>query len=358
MSGKRATIYHIAEELGMSASYVSRALNDHPLVSQKIKEKVKKKAAELNYRHNSHAANLRQGSSKTMGVIIPHITQSFFSEAIAGIEEACFANNYSLIICQSHESFQQERKAIDTLVRQNVDCILISVSEETQSAEHLEAARDTGIDIIQFDRYLDKIAGYKVINDNLEAAYEAVKHLVNEKYKKIAFIGGPEHLPAFKLRKEGYIKGIKEAKLNIPFNYIVDNALSRERTIEAATELLSQKDKPDAFITVSDTQALAILQLAESLKIEVPQQLGILGFANESFTELLRPTLTSVDQQSKELGKQAANLYFGKSNEDNTKELTDEKLVIPSKIITRQSTLHKGAPASASKSGKRTAAKA
>lgn len=353
MSGKRATIYNIAEELGMSASYVSRALNDHPLVSLKIREKVKQKAAEMNYRHNSHAANLRQGSSKTMGVIIPHITQSFFSEAIAGIEEACFANNYSLIICQSHESFQQEKKAVDTLIRQNVDCILISVSEETQSGEHLDAARESGIDIIQFDRYLEKTPGYKVISDNADAAYAAVKHLVSEKYKKIAFIGGPWHLPVFKDRKDGYIKGIKEAKLTIPYNYVVENALNRELAVQAATELLSEKDRPDAIITVSDTQALAVLQLAESMNIEVPQQLAILGFANESFTELLRPTLTTIDQQSKELGKQAANLYFSKAAGGDTQVAENEKLVIKSNIIIRQSTSRK--PAAAAKSSGKTA---
>lgn len=357
MSGKRATIYHIAEELGMSASYVSRALNDHPLVSVNVREKVKKKAAELNYRHNSHAANLRQGSSKTLGVIIPHITQSFFSEAIAGIEEACFANNYSLIICQSHESFVQERKAVDTLIRQNVDCILISVSEETQSTEHLDAARVSGIDIIQFDRYLDKTEGYKVISDNADAAYAAVKYLVSAKYKKIAFIGGPWYLPTFKDRKEGYIKGIKEAKLSIPFNYVVENALNRELTLQAAKELLSGKDRPDAIITVSDMQALAVLQLAEAMQIEVPQQLGILGFANESFTELLRPTLTTIDQQSKELGKQAANLYFSKVA-GNTQVPADEKLVIKSNIIIRQSTSRKPATAAKSSGKKRASAKA
>src|SRR5689334_20546019 len=112
MNGKRATIYHIAEELGMSASYVSRALNDYPGVSKKIKELVKKKAQELNYKPNVQAVNLRQGYSKIIGVIVPHINQSFFSEAIAGIEEVCFENGHSLIICQSHESYLQECKGI------------------------------------------------------------------------------------------------------------------------------------------------------------------------------------------------------------------------------------------------------
>lgn len=349
MNGKRITIYDIAEELGMSASYVSRALNDHPLVSDKFKEKVKKKAAELNYRHNSHAANLRQGSSKTIGVIIPHITQSFFSEAIAGIEEACSDNQHSLIICQSHESQEQERKAIDVLVRQNVDCILICVSEETKSAQHLEAVKDSGINLIQFDRCVDSVDTYKVMNDNTDAALAMVRHLVAEKYKKIAFIGGPEQLPTFKSRKEGYIKGIKEAALPIPFNYIVDNALTREKATEAATELLKLKDPPDAFVTVSDVQALAILQLAEAMDIQVPQQLGIVGFANENFTELVKPTLSSVDQQSRELGRQAANLYFKNILKGDAKAPKDKTVIVKSRIVVRQSS-QKKAPAAAAKS--------
>jgi len=128
MRSKRVTIYDLAKELGISASYISKALNNHPSISEKIKQAVKKKAAELNYKQNTHAANLRQGLSKTIGVIVPHIDQRFFSEAIAGVEEVCFKNNHGLIICQSHESFEKECLAIDTLIHQNVDCILISIS--------------------------------------------------------------------------------------------------------------------------------------------------------------------------------------------------------------------------------------
>jgi LacI family transcriptional regulator len=171
MNTKRVTIYDLAKELGISASYISKALNNHPAISEKIKEVVRKKAVELNYRHNSHAANLRRGSSKTIGVIVPHIDQRFFSDAIAGIEEVCFENNYSLIICQSHESYKQECMAIDTLIHQNVDCILISVSEETQSTAYLETVKKNKIQLIQFDRCIDTLDSYKVLNDNKEASY-------------------------------------------------------------------------------------------------------------------------------------------------------------------------------------------
>jgi DNA-binding LacI/PurR family transcriptional regulator len=348
MNRKRVTIYDLAKELGISASYISKALNNHPSISEKIKQTVKKKAAELKYKQNSHAANLRQGLSKTIGVIVPHIDQRFFSEAIAGIEEVCFENNHGLIICQSHESFKQECLAIDTLIHQNVDCILISISAETKSSAYLQMIRENNIELIQFDRYIDDLDSYKVFNDNEEASYNVVRTLIEQGYKKLAFTGGPDHLAIFKKRKEGYLKAIKEAELIIPYNFIVSDALSKEKAFEAAMELLTFKEPPDAFFTVSDHQSLGVLQAAESLNIKVPEQLGIFGFANEAFTELIKPSLSSVNQKSKELGQHAANIYFkkifdnktakGNKKEVNKKEINKNE-VIKSEIIVRQSSI-------------------
>jgi LacI family transcriptional regulator len=357
MRSKRVTIYDLAKELGISASYISKALNNHPSISEKIKQAVKKKAAELNYKQNTHAANLRQGLSKTMGVIVPHIDQRFFSEAIAGIEEVCFENNHGLIICQSHESFKKECLAVDTLIHQNVDCILISISAETQSSAHLQTIKENNIELIQFDRYIDDLDSFKVSNDNEEASYKVVRTLIEQGYKKLAFIGGPEHLAIFKKRKLGYLKAIKEAQLIIPYNFIVDDALSKEKAYEVATELLTFKEPPDAFFTVSDHQSLGVLQAAEALNIKIPGELGIFGFANEAFTELIRPSLSSVDQKSKELGRHAANVYFEKTlkyksgkgikKEVNKKEVNKKEIskseVIKSEIIIRESSIRNSA---------------
>jgi DNA-binding LacI/PurR family transcriptional regulator len=350
MRSKRVTIYDLAKELGISASYISKALNNHPSISEKIKQAVKKKAAELNYKQNTHAANLRQGLSKTIGVIVPHIDQRFFSEAIAGVEEVCFKNNHGLIICQSHESFEKECLAIDTLIHQNVDCILISISAETQSSTHLQTIRENNIELIQFDRYMDDLDSYKVSNDNEEASYNVVRTLIEQGYKKLAFIGGPDHLAIFKKRKEGYLKAIKEAELVIPYNFIVSDSLSKEKAFKVAMELLTFKEPPDAFFTVSDHQSLGVLEATESLNIKVPEQVGIFGFANEAFTELIRPSLSSVDQKSKELGRHAANVYFEKilkyksvkgiKKETSKKDFTKSE-VIKSEIIARQSSNRK-----------------
>ena len=337
MSNKRVTIYDLARELGISASYISKALNNHPSISEKVKTKVKSKAVELNYKHNSHAANLRQGRTKTIGVIVPQINQSFFSEAIAGIEEACFANNHNLIICQSHESFEHECKAINTLIHQNVDCIMISVSAQTKLPNHLRTVQANQIELIQFDRYIDDLDCYKVLNDNEEAAYQVVQNLITEGYSKIAFLGGPVHLTTFKNRKEGYLKAIRENSLVIPYNFIVDDVFEHDKATEIITELMGLQDPPDAFLTVSDHQSLIVLQIAESLSIQVPEQLGIFGFANEAFTQIIKPTLSSVNQRSKELGKHAANLYFNEIQKSKSVPSIHKTEIIRSEIIIRHS---------------------
>ena len=339
MRSKRVTIYDIAKELGVSASYVSKALNNHPLISKKVRDAVRKKATELNYKHNSHAANLRQGSSKTIGVIVPHINQSFFSEAIAGIEEVCFQNNHSLIICQSHESFKHECKAIDTLIHQNVDCILISISAETKSYEHLENIKKHNIGLIQFDRYIDQLDSYRVVNDNLKTSYNVTKVLFQQGYKRIAYLGGPDHTTIFRNRKDGFLMALKESGFSIPYDFIVTDSLSKEKTIEIVTELLSSKEPPDAFLTVSDHQSLAILEIAASKGIKVPDELGIFGFANEAFTNIIKPSLSSVDQKSKELGKRAAKIYFENILTGNESTLENQEEVIKCEIIIRQSSM-------------------
>jgi DNA-binding LacI/PurR family transcriptional regulator len=337
MNGKRITIYHIAEQLGMSASYVSRALNNHPSVSESIKERVKKKAAELNYKLNSQAANLRQGSSKTIGVIVPHIDQSFFSDAIAGIEEACFENNHSLIICQSHESFKQEMTAIETLIRQNVDCILISLSAETKTSNHLEEVKAHNIHLIQFDRCLESFDSFQVVNDNEEASYKVVTSMIEQGYRRIAFIGGPSYLQVFHQRKEGYLKAIKEAGLSIPYNFVVENALSKEKAAEVSSELLNLSEPPDALFTVSDHQSLGVLEVANAKGIIIPCDLGLFGFANEAFTNMIKPALSSVDQHSKELGRKAANLYFEQILKNHSTII--EKVIIESEVLARESSM-------------------
>jgi LacI family transcriptional regulator len=333
---KRTTIYDLAKEMGISPSYVSKALSSHPSVNEDIRRRVREKADQLNYKHNSRAANLRRGPSRTIGVVVPHINQSFFSDAISGIEEVCFAHHHSLVICQSHESFEMEGKAIDTLIHQNVDCILISNAEETTSADHLRQVTQNKIPVIQFDRCLDGFDSFKVVNDNKAVSYEAVRSLISEGYRNIAFLGGPIRVKTFQDRKDGFIAAIAEANLPIPYNFIIDNVLTRERGQQAAMPLLKLPNRPDAIFTVSDHQSLGVMDAASALGIPIPSELGIFGFADETFTQLVTPSLSTIDQHSMELGRKAAELYFQRIYEKGEMPPT-ETIVIPSEIRIRQS---------------------
>jgi LacI family transcriptional regulator len=347
---KRVTIHDIAREVGIAPSSVSKALNDLPSVSDKVKTLVKAKAKELNYKHNSSAANLRRGSSRTIGVIVPKINVAFFSDIIAGIEENCFENNHRLIICQSDESYVKEVQAVDTLIQQNVDCILISLSQETRATEHLREIADHHIHLIQFDRVDPNFGSHSIVNDNKNASYKAVRHLIEQGYQRIAFLGGPDYLPLYRDRKEGYLLAIREADLNIPYNYVMDDVLNQELALTRATELFGHKTPPDAFFTVSDSAALGVLKSALRAGLSVPEDVGIVGFANEVFTEVTSPTLSSVTQQSKKLGKEAANVYFNHilKPKQTGKTPAFVNLVIESSLIIRESSQRK-APAKKSR---------
>src|SRR5476651_2373464 len=183
---KRTTIYDIAEKLNITASSVSRALNNRSHVNSATKALILKTATELNYKRNVLASNLRMGKTKTIGVVVPRINQNFFSNVIAGIENATYQKGYNLIICQSNESRDKEIMCVNTLINQHVDCIVISVSAEGGDYQHLQNVLDHGIQLIQFDRVAEDLETLKVINDNEQASMEAVSHMIEQGYKRIA----------------------------------------------------------------------------------------------------------------------------------------------------------------------------
>ncbi|MDB5030384.1 LacI family DNA-binding transcriptional regulator [Mucilaginibacter sp.] len=336
---KRITIYDIAEKLNITASSVSRALNNSNHVNEATKNLVLKTAAELNYKRNLLASNLRMGKTKTIGVVVPRINQNFFSNVIAGIEDATYQKGYNLIICQSNESHSKEVKCVNTLMNQHVDCIVISVSVESDDHTHLEHVIEQGIQLIQFDRVAEELETLKVINDNETASMEAVVHLIQQGYKRIALLEGPQNLNIFKQRKTGYLNALK--KFNIPVNdeLIIENAWTKELGAAATRKLLSLPDPPDAiFASTSDFSALGVLDVAHDMDIKVPSQLGILGYSNEAFTEITTPSITTVDQFSVHMGKTIANLYF-EEMENKEVAVTPKVISIKPQLIIRSSTL-------------------
>lgn len=341
MKKKRTTIYDIAEKLNITASSVSRALNNSNYVNEATKKLILKTAAEMNYRRNTLASNLRMGQSKTIGIVVPRINQNFFSNVIAGIEEATYERDYNLIICQSNESHEREIKCVNTLIHQHVDCIVISVSADSYNYDHLKNVIDHGIQLIQFDRVADELETLKVINDNETASFEAVSHLIEQGYKRIALLEGPQNLGIFKQRKTGYLAALAKHGLPVIDELIVENAWTKELGAEATRKVLSLPEPPDAiFASTSDFSALGVLEVATAMGLKVPDELGILGYANEPFTELTSPSITTIDQFSLYMGKTVANLYFQEMDNKDT-QVVPKIISIKPKLIVRSSTMRK-----------------
>ncbi len=338
---KRTTIYDIAQKLNVTPSSVSRALNNSNYVNEATKKLILKTAEELNYKRNTMASNLRKGQSKTIGVVVPRINQNFFANVIAGIEDATYKQGYNLIICQSNESYEKEVQSINTLINQHVDCIVISVSIESNNHKHLQNVIDQNIQLIQFDRVADELETLKVINDNEQASFEAVDHIIEQGYKRIALLKGPQNLDIFRQRKKGYLQAL--AKHNIPVidELIIENAWTKELGAKATRQLLSLPEPPDAiFASTSDFSALGVLEVATAMNFKVPSQLGICGYSNEDFTELTSPSITTIDQFSFYMGKTVANLYF-QELENNDTIVVPKIISIKPKLIIRSSTQKK-----------------
>lgn len=338
---KRTTIYDIALKLNLAASSVSRALSNSNKINAETKALVLKTAAEMNYQHNAMASNLRKGNNPTIGVVVPRINQDFFSNVIAGIEEVTYSRGYSLIICQSNEQHAREVDCVNALVNQHVSCVIISIAAETGTPEHLQQVLDRQIRLIQFDRVVDELDTFKVINNNETASFEAVSHLIEQGYRRIALLEGPQQLDIFRQRKAGYLAALRQHNIPILEELMCENAWTKELGALATAKLLSLENPPDAiFASTSDFSALGVLEVATNKGIQIPKELGICGYSNEPFTELTSPSITTIDQYSFRMGKTIAELYFGET--DGLAEQAKPKTIsIKPELIVRKSTQRK-----------------
>jgi LacI family repressor for deo operon, udp, cdd, tsx, nupC, and nupG len=331
---KRTTIYDIAKRLNLAASSVSRALSNSNKINAATKELVLKTAVEMNYRQNTMASNLRKGNNPTIGVIVPRINQFFFSNIIAGLEEITSKKGYNLLICQSNELHKTEVNCVHTLMNQHVSCIAISIAAEAGSYEHLQQVLDSQIQLIQFDRVVEELDTLKVINDNEQAAYEMVIHLIGQGYRRIALLEGPQELRIFQERKRGYISALKKHGLPVLEELMYEKAWTKELGAQATAALLDLADPPDAiFASTSDFSALGVLEVATRKGVNIPEDLGVCGYSNEPFTALTNPSITTVDQHSVKMGEIIGNLYFrelekpGQANESKIVSITSELMM-------------------------------
>ncbi|WP_194241962.1 LacI family DNA-binding transcriptional regulator [Winogradskyella eckloniae] len=333
---KRITIKDIANELNISPAAVSKAMHNDSRISDKTKRAVKRVAKELDYQPNHLASALRKGKSNLVGVIVPKTNSNFFSSVIESMENVLNKAGYNIIITQSNESFEKECKNIDTLLFTQVDGIIASMANETVDLSHYEKIKSKGIPLVLFDRGENDLnVDYVGIND-YDSSHVIVKHLVEKGCKRIAHIGGYRRTRIFNNRIRGYVDALKKHNLPIDNGLIIESSLTLEDGRREMQNLLNLQNRPDAVYVASDYAALGALQVLNENKINVPDSIRLIGFGNEPFTSLVSPSITSIAQHSKEIGRIAAETFLQHATKDILKQSLN-KIILDAELIVRDS---------------------
>lgn len=313
MRSSQVTIKDIARELGISPSTVSRALKDHPDISMDTKKAVTKLAEELNYQPNTIALSLRHRKTNTIGVIIPEIVHFFFSTVISGIEDVAYSRGYSVIISQSNESY--DREVIDTqaLFNNRVDGMLISMSRETRDFSHFETVHRRGVPIVFFDRRCDAFNSSTVLVDDFNGGYQATEHLLQQGYRRIIHLAGPNNLDISKQRLMGYRKALEDFGLKFDESLIIQDDKATDEVVskDLILNFLKNTDTlPDGIFASNDICALGSIKAIKEFGLKVPADIGVVGFSNWQFTSMTEPTISTISQPGFEMGQEAARLLI------------------------------------------------
>ena len=338
MKKKKTTIKDIAKAANTSVSTVSRALSDHPSISLKTKVLVREIAQELNYRPNGIASSLRRGKTRTIGLIVPQINRNFFSNTIHGVESVAKQHGYQVIIAQSHEDYESECEAVQTLINSRVDGVVLSISKTTNDGTHLQNLIDAGVALVQFDRVFPNLHVPSVSNDNVRGGYEATVHLLEQGYKRIAHYAGARNINIYQERYLGYQRALSDHGLEMDEEIVFEDLITQEVAYERTLTLFSGSNPPDGLFAAGDFGALGALIGLREMGIRVPEEVGVVGFANEPFTYISYPGLTSLDQHSEEMGKTAARLLIDEMQQTETVAITKTMTIKPT-LIVRESSL-------------------
>jgi len=337
MRSNQITIKDIARILGISASTVSRALKDHPDINVDTKKAVNELAGKLKYHPNAVALSLKNSRSNTIGVIIPEIVHYFFSSVISGIEDVASQKGFTVIICQSNESYDREVANARTLLSHRVDGILVSVSKETHVFDHFVDLQEGGIPLVFFDRIAPDINADQVIIDDMEASYKATRHLIETGRKRIAHFAGPQTLVIGRDRLQGYLNALTEAGLPID-NRLIIEADTFEKARNAVIELIDSGNVPDGIFAVNDLTAIGAMQTIQKKGFKIPDEISIVGFSDGRFSGITDPNLTSVDQHGYEMGITAAEMLFNRILSTESIYIPEVK-VLKAELIIRGSSL-------------------
>lgn len=337
---KETTIYDIAKKLKISASTVSRGLQDSPEIGKKTKKKIFETAEKMGYRVNHYARNLRQQHTRTIGVIVHELKSSFMTSVLAGIEKITTEAGYDILIAHSSESYSKEVANAKNLFNKRVDGIIASLSFETEDLDHFKPFTQKNVPIIFFDRVEQNEDFSVLIIDNERCGYIATKHLIEQGCTKIAHVTSSLKRNVYTERYKGYRKALSEYKIPFDEELLMIGDLSEEAGIEAAMKILEMNPRPDGIFVTNDFVAAVCMRTLKEHGITIPDDIAVVGFNNDAIGKLIEPTLTTINYPGEDMGAIAARTLI-----DHLKGVSDihqtKTLMVRSELIVRKSSLKK-----------------
>jgi len=331
------TLKELAKLLNISVSTVSKALNDSHEISENTKRRVNELAEKLNYKPNRIAQQLKNNKTKTIGVILPTVTNPFFAEVLHGIEKAATENDYDIIVCLSNESLEKEKRSLELLSNGSVDGFLITVARESQVKEqtgHIAEVLNTKIPVLMFDRVVNEISCDKVIANDFQVVYDATQYLIkSEKRKNILLVSNIEELSVGKLRIRGYRKALEEARLESNILKL-DNVKDVDKTIY---EYLQAHPETDGIISIDHITGIIAINMAKNLNKDIPKDLSVIGFGYEHTNLLSSPKISIVHQNAYNIGEMSVKLLIDNLTNENHELQT---IVVPSELKLSESTFN------------------
>lgn len=331
---KSITIKDIAKELGISVSTVSRALQNHPDISEPTKALVRDCAKRLNYKPNIMASNLRTCKNTTIGIVLPEVNHHFFASVLDGIEQTANEAGYNIIICQTGENVEKEVQSIQTLMGSRVAGILAGISKQTCTFQHLQEVINADIPLVLYDRPCPSLPCDQVVSDDYLGAFKAVEYLIQTGCQRIMYFSSPMQLEVAHRRYQGWRDALQRYNMPIDDSMIV-TCDSRAQAIIETPMVLKRDDKPDAIFCVNDDCASGVLYAAQILGLKIPEELAICGFSNAPLCCNTFPMLTTVEQHGVEIGKHAIIRLLKRLSGDERIAQTE---MIATDLIVRETT--------------------
>lgn len=275
-----------------------------------MKRRVQELAKELNYRPNPFARSLRQEAPRVIGVVLPNLVTHYYAGVLNGIEERARKDGYSVISSNSHESYEKEEAAIDNFVDLHVAGIIACLAQETTNYEHFKSIHQMGIPLVFFARTCLPELFSSVTGNGDIATQEATEHLIAQGCRRIAFVGGPNHLDMVRRRKHGYLEALREHRIPIDREIVSCGPIDDKLMAQATERLLQLPDRPDAIIGFNDIATYAAYSTIKRMGLRIPDDVALIGFTDSPACEFVTPTISSIEDKANLQGQKACEMLL------------------------------------------------